>query len=105
MSVNTYLWEILVPGRKEGQKVKKGYHKQWDAKVRAISKGLTILSPTKGQWVDKDGSLFVEKMIPVRIACTQDEILDIATITAKHYNQKAVMYYKMSDNVHIRYYQ
>jgi hypothetical protein len=43
-------------------------------------------------------------MIPVRIACTQDQIETIADWTAKYYEQQAVMYYRVSDYVVIKQY-
>jgi hypothetical protein len=60
---NIFLWEILVPTerRKKGAKGETRYyttryHRVWDSKVRAITGGLTILPPTKGQWVSPEGS-------------------------------------------------
>lgn len=99
-----YLWEILVPTIMDGKPIRLRYHKLWDEKVRAIAKGLTILSPIKGQWVSFTGELFVERMIPVRIACGEGQIEEIANLTAKYYKQKAVMYYRVSDYVVIKHY-
>lgn len=101
----TSLWEILVPTIKDGKPVRLKYHKVWDAKVREISKGLTILKPVKGQWVDKEDMLFDERMIPVRIRCNDEEINSIADMTAKYYNQKAVMFYSISERVYIKHYE
>lgn len=98
------LWEILVPTIIDGKPVRTRYHKVWDAKIRKISKGLTILTPAKGQWISKEGELFEERMIPVRISCTEDEIRAIMDITAKYYKQKAVMAYLVSDKVMIKDY-
>lgn len=95
------LWEILVPtiGADKGKYIK-GYHKQWDAKVRAISGGLTIRPPEKGQWLHPTkGMLHAERMIPVKISCTRDQILEIVKMTIKHYDQDAVLAYKISDEV------
>lgn len=62
-----YLYEILVPTMMERDgkisPIKTRYHRVWDDKVRAISNGLTILPPAKGQWVAPDGELFKERMI------------------------------------------
>ena len=78
--MTTGMWEILVPTvMPDGKPIKTRYHKVWDTKVYAITGGLTILTPTKGKWVCPEGSLFEERMIPVRIACTRsqlDEIID-----------------------------
>jgi hypothetical protein len=57
---------------------------------------------TKGHWVDASGEHIIEKMIPVRIACTEAEIVRIADLTCQHYDQDVVMYYKVSDNVVFR---
>lgn len=100
----TSLWEILVPTLKNNKPIRVRYHRVWDAKVREISQGLTILKPVKGQWLDKDNVLFDERMIPVRIRCTDDEIDKIADMTAKYYNQKAIMFYAISERVYIKHY-
>jgi len=91
------MWEILVPTKSnEGQPYRTRYHRVWDAKVRAITKGLTILMPAKGQWVSPSGDLYVERMIPVRILCTKTEIEQIIDMTMIYYNQLAVLAYKIS---------
>lgn len=86
------------------------HHRVWDSFVRNISGGLTILSPAKGQWIlnaesrsvlkTKDGVLFEERVIPVRIACTQEDMEKIGKFTLKHYRQVEVMYYAVSDEIH-----
>ncbi len=99
------MWEILVPTirRADGKPIKTRFHRVWDAKVRALSGGLTILSPAKGQWIARDGELFVERMIPVRIMCTEDQINQIVDMTLDYYDQLAVLAYKISDNVIMRH--
>ncbi len=101
------MWEILVPtlmplkiGDLGTRPVRKRHHKNWDMYVRKISGGLTILSPSKGQWVH-DGVLFEERMIPVKICCTEAQIMRIAAFTKKHYRQIKVCFYKISDEVFI----
>lgn len=103
-----FLWEILVPtvrrvpiGKKTGYSTR--YHQLWDAKVREITGGLTVNSPVKGTWVS-GGELFQERMIPVRIMCTRLQIEQISAFTAKHYDQLAIMFYRISDEVQIRHY-
>ena len=91
------LWEILVPTIMDEKPVRTRYHKNWDDKVRKISGGLTILKPAKGQWVSPSGKLFDERMIPVRIACTEKQIEKIMDITLQHYRQEEVMAYRVSD--------
>jgi len=103
-----FVWEILVPTEMERdgklKPIKVRYHKKWDEKVKQIAGGLTILQPTKGYWVSVDGKEFFERMIPVRIVCTGEEIQTIADMTANYYNQLAVMFYKVSEVIHIKHY-
>lgn len=94
------LWKILVPTIKDGKPIRTRYHKVWDKFVRSVSGGLTILTPAKGQWIHKEtGALYSERMIPVEIACTEEQIRRIAEYTAKYYNQITVMAYRVSDKV------
>jgi len=99
-------WEILVPTMSNDLKpFRLRYHRVWDEKVRVITGGLSIVAPIKGQWVSNAGELFRERMIPVRIACTEEQIEQIADITAVYYNQKAIMYYQISNKVIIKNYE
>jgi hypothetical protein len=99
------LYEILVPTiRNDGRPIRTRFHRVWDAKVRAITGGLTILAPAKGQWLSPQGELFAERMIPVRIACTEEQIDTIADMTAKYYEQHAILFYKISSDVRIKHY-
>lgn len=99
------LYEILVPTQHDnGKPIRTRFHRVWDRKVRSIAGGLTILNPAKGQWTSVTGELFAERMIPVRIMCSADDIDAIADYTATHYNQLAVMFYKISDDVKIKHY-
>ncbi len=98
------LWEILIPRRSnEGKEFSLKHHKEWDDKVRGFSGGLTVLKPAKGEWISPDYKLFREEMIPVRAYCTESEMKKIADYTLKHYNQKAVMYYQISNKVVIKH--
>lgn len=98
-----YMWEILVPTVRPNTSGKKffttRFHRTWDARVRAITGGLTIMAPSKGQWVSPEGTLFKERMIPVRIVCTEAEIGTIMRMTCDQYEQEAVLAYKVSDSV------
>ena len=98
---NKPMWEILVPTTKmdgTGYYTTR-YHKVWDAKVREIAGGLTIMTPAKGQWVSKSGETFIERMIPVRIMASREEIEKIIDMTMSYYDQLAVLAYKVSDEV------
>lgn len=98
------MWEIMVPTTSnEGKPFRTRYHKVWDSKVRNIAGGLTILTPAKGQWLNLNGKLFKERMIPVRIVCSREEIESIIDITMKYYNQEAILAYKVSEEVIIKH--
>ncbi len=97
------LYEILVPTEmvRDGKTVpiKTRYHRVWDERVRAIAGGITVLTPAKGQWVSPTGQFFSEKMIPVRIACSPDEMREISDMTAGYYNQQAILYVNLGEVV------
>lgn len=97
---NRELWEVLVPTvRNDGRPIRTRFHRVWDSKVREITGGLTIMAVARGQWVSDDGELFVERMIPVRIACTRDQIEQIVDVTLEYYDQIAVLAYRVADQV------
>jgi hypothetical protein len=98
------LFEILVPTIYGDtiKPIKTRHHKNWDKFVRNISAGLTILTPAKGQWVFKN-ELFEERVIPVRIFCTEEEMKKIVAFSFLHYRQKAIMYYVISSECRIEY--
>jgi hypothetical protein len=100
------MWEILIPTVRpntNGEKFfKTRFHRVWDEKVRKITGGLTIMQPTKGQWLSPHGTLFVERMIPVRIVASKQEIEEVMDMTLVHYEQEAVLCYKISSEVIFR---
>ena len=102
-----YLWEILVPVENINSMLREEFdikvHQAWDEKVRQVAGGLTIMKTGKGNWIDTN-EVCIEKMIPVRIMCTKKQINDIADMTAEHYRQTAVMFYKVSNEVIIKMY-
>lgn len=99
------LWEILVPCQyNTGKPVRTRHHRQWDKWVMKVTQGMTILAPSKGKWVNKlDAKAYEERMIPVRIACTRQQIEQIIQFSLNHYKQLAMMAYKISDEVIIKY--
>lgn len=102
MTIERKLWEILVPTvRNDGRPFRLRYHRVWDERVKAISGGLTIVAPVRGVWVSPTNEEFRERMIPVRIMCTRDEILSIAEMSKSYYEQEAMMVYKVADEVFI----
>ncbi len=89
------LWEILVPVSYKGKELSVEFHQVWDAKVKAITGGLTIMKPTKkGYWKEHE-----EKMIPVRIAATREQMDEIGQMTKHYYSQESVMVYRISNEV------
>lgn len=97
-----FLWEILVPCMMNGKPVRTRHHREWDKVVEKHAGGLTILKPSKGKWVYQGGTV-EERVIPVRIACDRATIEKIICFTLSHYKQIAVMAYKLSDEVIIKY--
>jgi hypothetical protein len=61
--------------------------------------------PGKGQWINKEGELFEERVIPVRISCDKKTIERIMDITAEHYKQYAVLAWKVSEEVLLKDYE
>jgi len=97
------MWEILVPAYGKQESFSYEYHNRWNSFVREIAGGLSVLSGIKGEWIAPDGTLFRDRMIPVRIVCSEEEIEQIIQFTIKHYNQKAVLAYQVSNYVIIRH--
>ncbi len=94
------LYEILVPCEYEDTKtyVSTKHHREFDKFVLRITNGITILKPTKGVWIN-EGITYEDRVIPVRIACSEEAILKIAKFALTHYRQISVMYYELSNNV------
>lgn len=100
--MKTKLWEILVPASGNNDKeFTFEHHKAWDAFVRKLTGGVTILKTAKGQWVSPHGQLYTDRMIPCKVTCTKKQIKKIAKFTKKHYEQEAVAYYKISGGMYI----
>jgi len=104
MKNQIYLYEILVPTvRNDGRPFRTRFHRVWDKKIRDLTCGLTIMQPAKGQWIDvSTGNLYSERMIPVRIACTYEQLQTVIDITIEYYDQLAVMAYRIADQVIIK---
>ena len=103
MKAPTILWEILIPTvRNDGRPIRLRFHRVWDHEVRLISGGLTIMPVAKGQWVHKD-ELFKERMIPVRVIATRKQMDRIVDMTMKYYEQLAVLAYKISEEIILKY--
>jgi len=102
--MNKELWEILVPASNNKElKFTYDHHKEWDAFVKEITGGVTIMKTAKGEWVSPTGKLYIDRMIPCRIVCNEEEISKIIDFTITHYKQEAVLAYRISDNVILRH--
>lgn len=98
------LYEILVPTcRNDGRPISARCHRVWDNKVINIAGGITILNPAKGTWVSPKGETFKERMIPVRILCTREQIEKIIDMTIEYYEQEAVLAYVISSDTIMKY--
>jgi len=102
--MKTELWEILVPAsNNKDLKFTYEHHKEWDEFVKNLTGGVTIKRTAKGEWVSPTGTIYVDRMIPCRIVCTEDQISDIIDFTIEHYKQEAVLAYRISTNVILRH--
>lgn len=94
------LWEILLPTfNRYGLEITMVHHKAWDRKILEISNGLTLMHEKRGRWLSSNTTI-EEKMVAVHIAATRNQMRSIAKLTKEHYEQDAVMYYKISDEVY-----
>ena len=98
------MYEILVPRLwNSGVEISVECHREWDEKVRAVSGGLTILHPAKGQWMYQ-GKMIGEGVIPCRVIATREDLEKILDITLTHYHdQISVLAYKISDEIILKY--
>ena len=99
------VWEILVPTSMIVQTpnglvskhVNLRHHKVFDNYVKKVTGGLTIMKPSKGIWISEETNTeYQERMIPVRIACSEDQIKQIAIFCLAHYNQEAMFMMQVS---------
>ena len=102
--METELWEILVPASNNtDQKFTYEHHKEWDAFVKKVTGGVTVMKTAKGQWLSPTGKLYIDRMIPCRIVCDEQQISEIIDFTIEHYTQEAVLAYRISTNVILRH--
>lgn len=101
--MNKSLWQIYVPVYdNNGNKIPVSYHQKWDDIISDIAGGLTINKKSRGIWASQTGTIFKEEMIPVLVNCSYNEMNVIAELTIRHYDQEAVMYYKVTDEIFIK---
>lgn len=102
--MKTEMWEILVPASgNNGVDYTYEHHKEWDSFVKSVAHGVTIMKTSKGQWVSPTGQLYIDRMIPCRVLCNEKQIHQIIDFTIKHYKQEAVLAYKISENVILKF--
>ena len=100
--MGTPVWIVLVPAENNNRsEFLVEHHQRWDAFVRKITGGVTIMKSAKGHWLSPTGKLYSEKVIPCTIICTKEQVLQIVEFTATHYHQEAIAYYKISDEAYI----
>lgn len=89
------LWKIFVP-----RGFSMSHHYAWDDFVIKTAGGLTLRETGQGKWRSQEKEGFIE----VDVACDRMQLLTILEFTAKHYQQEAIMCYKISDEVviHVR---
>ena len=87
--------EEIKEDRKEMKKTDEEEEKMEEFVIKNIG-GLTLTRRVKGKWLADD-----EQMIPVRIACSKDMLLEIIKFTKIHYEQDKVFAYKVSDEAYI----
>ncbi len=93
------MWEILVPASNKEKEFTYEHHKAWDEFVISKSGGITVMRTAKGEWISPNNVRFKDRMIPVRVYCTGEVIEEIVDFTIKHYDQEAVLAYRISDDV------
>ena len=102
-TIESSVYRIMVPCvRNDGRPIRVRCHKVWDAKVQQITGGMTIHKPSIGKWKDDKTSInYIERMIPVEIACTKQQFAEIMKFTLNFYEQEAVFGYLISSEGYI----
>ena len=93
------MWEIFVPASNIDAEFSYEHHKIFDEFVKQKAQGITVMRGAKGEWISPSGVLFKDRIIPCRICCSIGDIHSIMRFALKHYNQEAIMAYKISDHV------
>lgn len=93
------LWGMRIPIADNGGRVfSQPHHKVFMDPVLRKSGGSTENSWASGKWIDK-GRLYTDRIIPFEFMATIEQADAIARRAAKHYRQKMVDYYMISDHV------
>jgi hypothetical protein len=98
------MWQILVPCQwNDGTPIRTRHHREWDKRVQRLTGGLTVYPAGRGRWRSDEGTDYFERVIPVGIVCPEEIMNQIADITIAHYEQEAVLFYRISDDARIRH--
>ena len=89
------LYEILMPFYYTKEKS----YADWTTLVTSKTNGLTVGQPCCGTWLDSDKSI-IETVLPVRIACDEYTMSEIAKAAKTMFNQKEIMYYCITRDVY-----
>ena len=96
------LWEILIPiADNDGVRFKPEQHREWDNIVRKMSGGLTIFKPATGEWINANGAVMRDKLIPVAFMADDAQARAISAMSKGFYKQEAMMLYVLSETVFI----
>ena len=87
------LYTILLPDKKE-------LHKDFLDYVADMAGGWTLHECTEGKWLNMYGEYEQEIMWPLSIACNDSTMKEIAQKAKKHFNEKSIMYWKASSEIH-----
>ena len=94
-----FLFGMRIPiADNRGRVFSQPHHKAFTDPVLKKSGGSTENSWASGKWIDK-GRLYTDRIMPFEFMATIEEADAIASLAAKHYRQKMIDYYMISDHV------
>ena len=93
------LWGMRIPiADNRGRVFSQPHHKAFMDPVLEKSGGSTENSWASGKWIHK-GRLYMDRIMPFEFMATIEDADAIASLAAKHYKQKMIDYYMLSDHV------
>jgi hypothetical protein len=96
-----HLWAIIRPMQSNaGRPFTPEHHDVWDNGVIDLFGGATFLPVADGAW-KHGGKVFREPMQAVQVIATEKEIANLVSRTMLYYDQLAIMFYRVSETVHI----
>ena len=98
------LYEILIPlYTNKGIAFEKEVVEDFFLKVSDLLGGITILGEAAivvGAWRGKDGTLFTDSSIPIRVAVSvPQELREVLALARTTFDQEAIFAFKISDEV------